>query len=190
MSLAEAVVAAQSAFPWVTVQTTAGSLPLPVVMVAIAGAESSWDPTAVGDYGLGGPTCPRYGSGTSFGLWQIHNVHAAYIAQQAGSSDPCVWIPWLFNPANNAAVAASVYRSQGFGAWTTYNNGAWQSRLPLALAAFGAEGASPTTPPHGATTSPIGGLVAAGPPSFIVWALVGLAVLTWLDVGEKTVAVL
>lgn len=186
MSLAQAVAAAQGAFPAVTVSTPAGPYPLPVVMVAIAGAESSWNPQALGDYGDGGPTCPAIGTATSFGLWQIHNVHAAYIAQQAGSSDPCVWIPWLFTPAHNAAVAASLVRSPGLSAWTTYRTGAWQRYLGAAQAAFSPAGA-PSSSSAPVSSGGTGVAAAAPAPSWLWWAFIGLAVLTWGDVGLDVV---
>ena len=187
MSLAEAVAAAQGAFPWVTVGTSAGSLPLPVVMVAIAGAESGWDPTARGDYGRdpGYGLCDGY---SSWGLWQIHNVHAAYLTQVSGTSSPCGWAAWLFNPAHNAQAAASVWRSQGLTAWTSYTNGAWRQYLPAAEAAFGqtAGGAAPSPAPAPSATVP--GVVPAGPgPSLGALVLLGLIALVWADVGESVV---
>lgn len=191
MSLAQAVSAARAVFPNVPVATPAGTLPLPVVMVAIAGAESGWDPTALGDYGDGGPTCPIYGSATSFGLWQIHNVHAATIAARAGTSDPCQWIPWLFNPLNNAALAYSVYSTQGFGAWTTYTTGAWLGYLPAALAAMGGSGSAGhpsasthTPPPASRFPAPA---TAGAVPEWALWAFLALAVFIWGDVTMTAV---
>jgi soluble lytic murein transglycosylase-like protein len=74
---------------------------------AIALAESSGNPNAVGDLTLGG----------SYGLWQINlKAHPEY----ADNPDQ------LFDPATNADAAYSVYQSQGFQAWTTYNTGAYQ----------------------------------------------------------------
>lgn len=188
MSLADAVTAA-SAFPWVTVGTSAGSLPLPVVMVAIAGAESHWDPTAQGDYGLdpGYGLCHGY---SSWGLWQIHNVHAGYLTQVSGTGSPCGWAAWLFNPGNNAQAAASVYRSQGLSAWTTYTNGAWLRYLPAATAAFGQSGggAVPTTAPARTATpvASVPGIIPAGPgPSLGLLAIIGLIIVVWADVGES-----
>jgi hypothetical protein len=180
MSVAQAAAAAVAVFPNVTVTTTAGPLPLPVIMVAIAGAESGWNPTALGDYGYGGPTCPTYGGATSFGLWQIHNIHAAYLATLAGSSDPCVWIPWLFDPLHNAVAAYGIYRGPiGLGNWTTYLNGAWRTYLPTATAAVAAVRRTSSPPPSAglpqgqtATAGWVGWLVVGG-------AAVGGALLAW-----------
>ncbi len=188
MSIAQAAQVAVPAFGTGAVTTAHGRYPLAAVMVAIAGAESAWNPAALGDYGLGGPTCSRYGSATSFGLWQIHNVHAAYIGVQAGSTNPCVWIPWLLVPAHNAAVAASVYRSQGLAAWTTYQTGAWAAHLAAAQTAVNAvsapvrtvsaSGPGPNTPAAFATTAPAGlgpwpwvgaGVVAAAAGGYLGW---------------------
>jgi hypothetical protein len=104
MSFQDAVNAA-SIFPNVPIQTPNGTYPLPVVMVAIAGAESSYQNDAKGDYGLGGPTCD---GSTSWGLWQIHNVHSQYLTQVTGSSNPCDWENWCFNPNNNAKAALAI----------------------------------------------------------------------------------
>jgi hypothetical protein len=171
MSAAQAAQAALAAFPDIPVTTSAGTYPLPVVMVAIAGAESGWNPDALGDYGLGGPTCPTYGSATSFGLWQIHNVHAAYIAAQAGSADPCVWIPWLFDPAHNAAVAASIYRSQGLAAWTTYTNGQYQAFLTAAQQAVAQAQAAGSAAPSAPAPAVLPPAPSVPGPNWLGWGL-------------------
>lgn len=86
-------------------------------MVAIAKGESGWNPGAVGD------------GGQSIGLWQIYQpAH-----------------PWsrglnLRDPRVNAAAAMRVYRSQGLGAWTVYNTGAYRPYLDDAARAIGAAG--------------------------------------------------
>jgi hypothetical protein len=103
-----------------------------VTMVAIAGAESAWDPQAAGDPCAANPGVPCCAGATSFGLWQIHTVHAAYLRQVTGSNDPCVWRAWLSDPVHNAQAAYAVYRSQGFAAWTTYTSGAYRAYLAAA----------------------------------------------------------
>ncbi len=73
---------------------------------AICEAESGGDPNALGD------------SGNSRGLWQIYGLaHPQY----ANAS--------LFDPATNAQAAYAVYQSQGWPAWSTYNNGAYRNFL-------------------------------------------------------------
>lgn len=84
---------------------------------AIALAESSGNPAAVGDLNLT--------PGGSIGLWQINlKAHPEYTAAQ------------LTDPATNAAAAFSVYQAAGgFGPWSTFNNGAYQAYLPTASGA-------------------------------------------------------
>lgn len=128
-------------FPAVTAQTTAGPLPLRAVMLAIGGAESSWDTHAQGDKGLAGPSC---GGFTSWGWLQIHSVHAAYLQAVTGSASACAWATWLYNPTNCATAALAVLGpSYDFGAWTTYQDGRWLAYLSQARQAL-------ATPPAGA----------------------------------------
>ena len=170
MSIQQAVQAVQGAFPNISVPTTHGSFPLWVVMVAISGAETggTWNPTAGGDCGLGGPSCGPClfgGTGaTSWGLWQIHNVHATYLTTQTHSADPCVWRQWLEDPDHNAQAAASVWRSQGLAAWTTYLDGHWATFIPAARQALATARPTSTSTPTPTVT--------AG------WMLLGLGVIT------------
>lgn len=76
-------------------------------MTAIALAESSGNPSAVGDLNIT--------PGGSIGLWQINlKAHPEYTQDE------------LFDPQTNANAAFAVYQSQGLGAWSTYNNGAYE----------------------------------------------------------------
>lgn len=92
-------------------------------MVAIARAESGWNPSAVGD------------GGNSIGLWQIYQpAH-----------------PWsrgmnLRDPRVNALAAMRVYRSQGLGAWSVYNSGAYRAFLDEAAQAIGGRGRAGSPP--------------------------------------------
>lgn len=161
MSIQQAALAAASVFPAQDTDTTEGRLPLRVVMVAIAGAETggTFDPAAKGDQGLD----PVYGlcnGYSSWGLWQIHNVHRAYLARVAGSSSPCAWYAWLSNPTNCARAALAIEGSQGLSAWTTYNDGSWRSYLAEAKAAVAAAAPGqthtlplPSAPPGRAPTT-------------------------------------
>lgn len=190
MSIAQAAQAAVAVFPATTVSTSLGPLPLRVVMVAIAGAESGWNPVADGDCGLGGPacgTCPgAYGGATSWGLWQIHNAHAAYLTAQTGSTDPCVWRQWLEVPRHNAFAAYHVYQSQGLAAWSTYRNGAWEPhRNAAAQAVARAEGAAAGTSPGPAGSTQTAVVVPAPAPASSIAAL-GAALLL---MGGLTIAV-
>lgn len=71
------------------------------VAAAIAMAESSGVPSAVGD------------QGTSFGLWQVHTpAHPEYTAAE------------LFDPTENARAALAISRGgTDWTPWSTYNSG-------------------------------------------------------------------
>lgn len=90
------------------------------ILGAVAGAESNYNPKALGDKNLGG----------SVGLFQIHlPSHADKLKKWTGSSNRQDWVNWLQDPDNNAYAASQVYKSQGLGAWTAYNTGAYKSYL-------------------------------------------------------------
>jgi hypothetical protein len=83
--------------------------------VAIALAESSGNPSAVGDTNIT--------PGGSIGLWQINlQAHPQYSAQS------------LLDPQQNADAAYAIYQAAGnsFTPWTTYNSGAYQNNLDQA----------------------------------------------------------
>lgn len=88
---------------------------------AVAMAESSGNPNALGDTTIG--------SGTgSFGLWQINaDAHPEYGPNFAQ----------LYNPATNAAAAYAIYSAAGnrFTPWSTFNNGAYVAYLSQAQGA-------------------------------------------------------
>ena len=77
------------------------------IAAAIAIAESSGNPKAIGD------------NGTSYGLWQIHyTVHPEFDPQS------------LFDPAYNASAAFQIYSIRGgFQDWSTYNTGTYEKYL-------------------------------------------------------------
>lgn len=130
MSLQGAARAAYDTFPHREEQ----GLFLPTLMVAIAGAESGWVDDRAGDPGTGPGSCGGY---TSFGLWQIHlPAHASMLEQLMGSADPCAQAAWLAVPEHCARAALLVYQSQGLGAWTSWQTGAWRAYLPQAQAAI------------------------------------------------------
>lgn len=158
MSLQMAVAAAIRHFPAVLVATSAGTVDLRAVMVAIAGAETdgSWSGSAAGDplsiYRDGGAAEQAYSCGgkTSFGVWQVNlPSHAAMVAALSGipASNPCGQAAWLADFANAAKAAYAVYRSQGLGAWTTYQTGKYLHYLAKAQAAVSAALAATTPPP-------------------------------------------
>lgn len=76
-------------------------------MVAIGGAESGWNVSAVS---------PENDNGTKdFGWLQVNSVHGADEARLTS------------DPVYTARVAYQIYKEQGLGAWSTYNNGAYKS---------------------------------------------------------------
>ncbi len=87
-----------------------------VVAAAIALAESSGRPEAVGD------------GGSSFGLWQIHlPAHPQYRGAD------------LTNPMMNAYAMAQISAGgTNFKPWTTYRTGAYRRFIPQVLAEVGA----------------------------------------------------
>lgn len=133
MSATDAVTAARAVFPALTVSTPAGAHPLIAVMVAIAGAESGWDPRCAGDPGLPGPHCDGLAHGrpvpaaTSWGLWQIHNVHGDYLRGQTAAADACDWAEWLYDPLHNALAALHVLGADPAGGLRNWST--WGGRL-------------------------------------------------------------
>ena len=92
-----------------------------ITSVAIALAESSGNPSAIGDVGIGQG---------SFGLWQISSkFHPEY--------GPDFTI--LYDPQVNANAAYSIYSSAGnsFSPWTTFKNGMYASNLNAVQSAIG-----------------------------------------------------
>lgn len=85
--------------------------------VAIALAESNGNPNAYN---------PETAAGTpqgqgSYGLWQIYlKAHPEF----AGFD--------LYDPLQNANAAYQIWAQSGFGAWSTYKNGAYQAFLDTA----------------------------------------------------------
>lgn len=174
MSLQSAAQAALAVF---------SSQSLAVTMTAIAGAESGWSDGALGDCGLSGPSCEGC---TSFGLWQIHTIHSNYLTAVTGSSQPCMWYQWLSTPENCAQAALAVYNSQGLGAWTTYQNGAYKQHLAQAQSAIDALVASSSSPSSTSSApsspAPSGGVYVSSTPnstssssSFLLLGVLALA---------------
>lgn len=104
------------------------------IAASIALAESSGNPSAEHHNTNGS---------TDYGLWQINSVHAGSYGQ------PNSWL----NPQTNAKVAYSLFKSQGFRPWVTYNSGAYKRYLPTGSQVAGATGnrAMVTSPVHAQT---------------------------------------
>jgi hypothetical protein len=176
------VVAASAVFPDTYVDTSRyggpGRLPLRVVMVAIAGAESHYDGNAEGDdvsifRRLGADAynnaiAHSCAGKTAFGAWQISlQTWWSLVQRVSGTSDPCVQAAWLKVYRNNAIIAATVARPDGSGLtnWTTYTGKQWVAYLgeaQRALEAAGVEGAravpqvqAPAVTPNGVVVVPM-----------------------------------
>jgi len=211
MSIQQAAQAAVQVFPNQPVTLPDGTTTsLPVLMVAIAGHESGWNPTEPGDF-LGtcpGCTGPASSDGaTSWGLWQIHNIHSAYLEQVTGSSDPNVWEQWLFDPVHNAEAAWALWQGAvhagepGWQPWSVdITTGAYRRYLAQAQQAVAAIQAAPPSPspPSPAPPPTVSGLQLTLPPVTVGFAvalaalgglaLVVLAVPAWRTEAEAEAA--
>ena len=79
------------------------------IMVAIGGAESGWKVDA---------TSPQNTNGTvDYGWLQINSVHG-YDVNKLTS-----------DPVYNARAGYQIYKSQGLGAWSTYNDGSYKAHM-------------------------------------------------------------
>jgi len=105
-----------------------------IVMTAIAGAESGWNPRAAGDPLDSFTEAQRrvykmFASNDmlSFGAWQIFlGVHTPLVRSMSGFASPEDLSLWLTDPDNNARVAKAILQTQGFTAWSTYTDRQYQ----------------------------------------------------------------
>lgn len=102
-----------------------------VIMTAIAGAESNYNTTDLGDVSLEDNTW-----GPSYGLYQVRTLKD----ETGHGSDRD--ISWLSaSPTNQAKAAYDISKGgQDFTPWTTYVTGAYQTFLPGAAKAAGSGG--------------------------------------------------
>lgn len=157
--------------------------PWQLTMMAIAFAESGGDPNALGDFvGQPGESLPDDAvdhawltngpSGrrlyTSVGLWQDNMAwNWDIVTAASGSEDPAQVGEWLTIPHNNGIVALAIYERLGFGAWATFNSGAYLAYTGQAQAAFnaypGSQGGITIVPGQGTPGPTLGaGLLGAG----------------------------
>ena len=122
---------------------------------AVCQAESGGNPNALGD------------SGASKGLWQIDTD---YHPEDAGLN--------LFDPATNARAALAIWQDSGFGAWSTYNSGAYRQYLTGSAPAASA-------PPSGSPLATVQSALASNG-SAVLGLLVGggLAFAALMAVGD------
>lgn len=105
-----------------------------VTMVAIAGAESGWNTTAIS------PT-------DDYGLFQINLAAWPQLFASGNYMDPAVNTSWAFH----------IYNVQGITAWSTYTNGAYRQYMAQAQAAVDSANGTSAPPSSGggiATTPP------------------------------------
>ncbi|WP_431916865.1 hypothetical protein [Micromonospora wenchangensis] len=109
-----------------------------VTAVAVAMAESSCNPSAVGS---NGPTAGCSNGSLDRGLWQINNCYHPTV------TDSCA-----YNAQCNANAAYSISSGgSNWQPWSTYNNGAYAGYLSAAQAAVARLGGGPGDPPPGVT---------------------------------------
>lgn len=94
-----------------------------ITAVAVALAESSGNPDALGDIGIGQG---------SFGLWQINSKYHPEFGPDFTT---------LYDPQTNANAAYQVYTAAGnsFSPWSTFKNGSYEqfmSSVAAAIAVF------------------------------------------------------
>jgi hypothetical protein len=94
-----------------------------VVAVAVALAESSGNPSALGDVGAENAEW-----GPSVGLWQIRSLNAekgkGTLRDEIANRDP----------QTNANHAYSIWKTQGWGPWSAHNNKSYLLYMPIASA--------------------------------------------------------
>ena len=181
MSAAEAAVVAVQLWPASAVVTA----------VAIAGSESDWTLSAVGDRPdqfdpavraeLLPWTCPPNTptAPTSIGPWQVNLSNYAILPYHTNCQNQS-WL--LASWANNAKAAHALWLRDGFGPWTSYVDGRYRAYLPQAQVAVTAALASAPSPPPASTM----GTVLARRPSllFVALGLLGLVGLGAVGDGE------
>jgi hypothetical protein len=150
-----------------------------VTLDAIAGAESGWDDTNVGDTSL---ETNLWGS--SYGLYQVRTQKPLTGTGQDRD------ISFLAaSDANQAKAAWDISRhGADFTPWTTFTDGKYQLFLPQATAASnGAAGSSSTSTTPGATPAAATVSTVSWGPSWLPWNWASSAASATLD-GVRSIA--
>lgn len=109
---------------------TSGTLsPVQIATLCLAVGWASWQPIAIclaeSSGAIGAINRDNPDGSIDRGLWQINSSHAQY--------DPTKLVS---DPLYNCQAAFAIYHSQGYGAWTTYTNGAYLAHKAIATAAL------------------------------------------------------
>lgn len=163
-----------------------------ITMLAIAGAESGYDPRKRGDAlanqtGSNKTACTSINCGgyCSHGVWQIFVAWHYDKIMASGGPDarylPCEAVEWLYNPYNSALIAKRIMDSSGLTAWTVYRNSstgavpnhlAWMTVAETAMSIVENEDEiePPPPPPNGDDEGPNLALVfGSGALLFLMW---------------------
>lgn len=122
------------------------------ILTAVGGAESGWNPNAIGDVNLQDATW-----GPSVGIWQVRTLKA-----QTGTGGTRDINALKGNPTAQARAAASILHGQGLGAWTTYSSGAYKKFLGTSAKNAAAAGSTSTTGQNAGLLDGLGGAVTNG----------------------------
>lgn len=94
-----------------------------ITAVAIAGAESTFNPNALGDVALQNSEW-----GPSLGLWQIRSLNPAFL-----HLEPIRDADKLYDPYFNAKAAFQISKKgTDFSPWSTFMNDAYQNYVQIA----------------------------------------------------------
>ena len=139
-------------------------------MVAIALAESSGNPSAIG---------PKNKNGTTdYGLFQVNSIHWGNTA-----------VADRLDPDKNTAKAAEVYRKQGKNAWVAHKNGKAAGKLVQVEKEWvGGEAIGVATGSALTIGGAMGGLAGAGPTAIAKALDPGAAILNGLNSFNETLA--
>lgn len=167
MSIDSVATAAVYTFPNIDYWTPLGYVKLPVVMVAISGAESTFGTDDAGPRNPNGYNCDGHGY---WGAWQVSlRAHAGWLQRHVGSDSPCDWADWLLDDMHCARAALHIMGSgYDLTAWQTFTQHTYLKFIRQASEAVDAAQkqlqAPPVNPVAATTVSApaIAGLVIAG----------------------------
>jgi len=116
------------------------------LLTSIGGAESGWNPNAVGDVNL---ETTKWGP--SYGIWQIRTLRA-----ETGKGTARDINQLRTGIDAQAAAALTIKRGQGAKAWTTYSSGAYAGYLGQAKAVADSSSRAVSSPTSAASGARVG----------------------------------